>query len=103
MEDVSHVLKHIGRLGAEAPSLVDLSHKEIARWRNAFIAELAARAKLEVFDNRVQIVGIALHGTVSAGVAQWRGTGARGSLAEEFSRAVRLLDDMSATTADILS
>jgi AcrR family transcriptional regulator len=102
MDDVSQVLKHIWQLGVEAPSLLDLSLKEIARWRNAFIAELAEQAGVEVFDARVQVLGIALHGTLSAGVAQWRGRGGRGALAEEFRRAVALLSDMSVTAADVL-
>jgi AcrR family transcriptional regulator len=103
LDDVAPVLMHIWQLAVEAPTLVALSQKEITRWRNAFIEEIAAQAGLPSFDIRVQLLGIALHGTVSAGVAQWRGSGGTGRLADQFRRAIALLDDMTSAANEVLA
>ncbi|MEY2478346.1 MAG: hypothetical protein QOG87_3661 [Actinomycetota bacterium] len=101
MESVSAVLKHIWQLAAEDSSLQDLSLKEIQRWRNAFAMEIAEQAGRPIYDRQVQVLSVALHGVISAGTAQWRGTGANGALADEIRMAALELGDLSAV-ADAL-
>ena len=97
VESVSEVLKHIWQLGAEDPSLQGLSLKEIQRWRNAFAAEVAEQAGRPLHDRDVQLISIALHGVITAGVAQWRADGAQGALADEIRLAAAGLVDLAAT------
>ncbi len=94
-EGVSQVLKHIWQLAAEDPSLQALTVLEIQRWRTTFAAELAEQAGRPIYDRQVQLVSIALHGVITAGVAQWRGTGADGPLADEIRLAALELGDLA--------
>jgi AcrR family transcriptional regulator len=97
MESVSEVLKHIWQLAAEEPSLEGLSLKEIQRWRTAFATELAEQAGRPVHDRGVQLLAIALHGVITAGVAQWRAEGANGPLADEIRLAAVAFVDLAGT------
>jgi AcrR family transcriptional regulator len=97
LDDVSDVLKHIWVIGADSPLVQARAASEIARWRTAFADVIAEQAPVPVYDFRLQVVAIALHGTVTAGVAQWRGTGGEGRLSDEVRRALDALDDLGAT------
>jgi hypothetical protein len=95
LEDTSEVLKHVWIIGAEDPSVEVHGVQEITRWRGAFIAEIAAQTGLPTYDRGVQLVAIALHSTISAGVAQWRGNGGQGPLAREVRLALEQIGDLA--------
>jgi AcrR family transcriptional regulator len=97
MDGVSDVLKYIWVIGAEDEMVQARAGEEIARWRNAFVAAIAEQTGLPEYDRRLQVVAIALHGTVTAGVAQWRASGGEGRLSDEIRRAVDVLDDLAAS------
>jgi hypothetical protein len=101
MEEVKQVLKYVWVLAAEDPGLESDSVKEIQRWRAAFITEIAEQAGLPIHDARVQLVAIALHATVSAGTAQWRGRGGDGPIATELRRATDILADLDGAAASL--
>jgi AcrR family transcriptional regulator len=97
MDDVSDVLKYIWVLGADDPVVQARAAEEIMRWRHAFAAAVAERTSVPLYDRRLQVVAIAVHGALTAGVAHWRGSGGKGRLSDEVRRALDLLDDLEAT------
>lgn len=99
MEDIGEVLKVLWLLAAQDSSLESLGVKPVMRWRNAFTSEIASQVELPVNDQRVHVVAAALHGAVTAGVAQWRGSGGQGPLADAVRDALELLGDLPAAAA----
>jgi AcrR family transcriptional regulator len=100
VDEISDVLMHIWQLAADDPALAAASIQEILRWRESFMAEIAEQTGLPVHDRRVQLMAISLHAALSAGVAQWRGSGGRGRLADEVRRAIAELGDMARTATE---
>ncbi|MCU1448983.1 MAG: transcriptional regulator, TetR family [Acidimicrobiales bacterium] len=97
MDSVSDVLKYIWVIGADDRVIQARAAEEIVRWRNGFAAAIAEQTSVPVHDRGLQIVATAVHGTITAGVAHWRGTGGNGRLSDEVRRALDSLEDLPAT------
>lgn len=101
LEDISDVLLHIWQLAADSPALAERRQNEINRWREAFVAELVEQAGVPETDPRVQLVAMAFHSALVAGLMGWRGSGGTEPVAKHVRSAIELLGDTAATASDL--